>query len=57
MNITEFIMKYKYYILAAILLLIFGTKSTCNGVTKFGFCTTQNGEVTHYSPLNYFNDL
>jgi len=55
MNITEFIMKYKYYILAAILLLIFGTKSTCNGVTKFGFCTTQNGEVTHYSPLNYLD--
>ena len=48
--------KYKWPLLILLLLaLVFGNRSTCNGVTGYGFCSSNNGKVTHYSPLNYLS--
>ena len=53
MNIVEMIRKYKYPLMVVlVLLVVFGNQSTCNGITGYGFCSSDNGKVTHYSPLN-----
>jgi len=46
-------MKYITLLIIALLLLFTFSKSTCNGITGYGICSTNNGKVTHYSPLNY----
>jgi len=57
MNITETIRKNKLIsgvlisLILLILLSLFQT-STCNGVTGYGSCHTENGKVIHSSPLN-----
>jgi len=42
------------WVILIVLAIAFITRSTCNGVTAYGFCSTDKGKVTHYSPLNLF---
>ena len=57
MGITEMMRKNKLIsgavvaLILLILLSLFQT-STCNGVTGYGTCHTENGKVIHSSPLN-----
>ena len=53
MDLFALMEQYKYLlIIVVILAFVFGSQSTCNGVTGYGPCSTDNGKVTHYSPLN-----
>lgn len=57
MNITEMIRKNKLIsgvVIGLILLILLSVFqiSTCNGVTGYGSCHTENGKVIHSSPLN-----
>ena len=53
MDFGKLLHQYKYPLLILLILgFVFGSQSTCNGVTGYGFCTSDNGQVKHYSPLN-----